>query len=50
MTGLISFVLLVMGGLVLMSAGMLKEEGRDLSANFCLAFGFILLLCAWWLA
>lgn len=50
MTGLISFILLVLGGVLLMSAGILKEEGEDRSANSALVVGFILLLCGWWLA
>jgi hypothetical protein len=50
MTGLISFILLVLGGIVLLAAGMLKEEGEERSANINLAFGFILLASGWWLA
>lgn len=50
MTGLISFVLLAMGGISMISGGMLEEEGRRRPANIAIVCGTTLLFCAWVLA
>lgn len=50
MTGLISFILMVMGGVAMVCAGMLEEEGSRSTAKLAAYIGSVLLLCAWWLA
>lgn len=50
MTGLISFVLLLLGGFFLIVSGMLQQDKQAGSAAFIATIGFVLQLCAWWLA
>lgn len=50
MTGLISFILLALGGLFVLAAGGLYENGSKGASRIGGLVGSILLLCAWWLA
>ena len=50
MTGLISFILLVLGAISVWSSGILVEQEKFGPAIFGLIVGSILLLCSWVLA
>ncbi len=50
MTGLISFIMLALGGLFMLAAGGLYEEGSKGASRVGGVVAVILLLCGWWLA
>jgi hypothetical protein len=50
MTGLISFILIALGGTMMSGAGMSAARGRERTSIIGLVVGIILLLCGWWLA
>ena len=50
MTGLISLILIALGGTMMSGSGMSAARGRDRVSAIGAVVAIILLLCGWWLA